>query len=164
VTSVALTHAAPGSDLVRAMHIFWASPDLISRRARVSVWLQQAWRDADNGDDAVRLHLVSLACEILVLVRLIEQELPASAPESDIQEIRMGCCEHRIAAELVLSAGPRTQEHSLKELCTAIDVTHARTVSVRRLRDRVTALRPLKPSRRWRGPQAAPPSLNSKPG
>jgi hypothetical protein len=164
VTSVALGHAAPGSHLVQAMRVFWPSPELVSRRARVSVWLQQGWRDADNGDDAVRLQLVSLACEILVLVRLIEQELPASAPESDTQEIRILCCEHRIAAELVLSASPRTQEHSLKELCTAIDVTHARMVSVRLLRDRVTALRPPKPLRRWHGRKAAPRALNPTSG
>jgi hypothetical protein len=164
VTSVVLRHAAPGSDLVQAMRVFWASPELISRRARVSVWLQQGWRDVDNGDDAVRLHLVSLACEILVLVRLIEQELPASAPESDTQEIRRRCCEHRSAAEQVLSASPKTQEYSLKDLCAAIDVTHARMLSVRRLRDRVTALRPPKPLRRWHGRKAVAPALNPTSG
>jgi hypothetical protein len=148
VTSVALRHAAPGTDLVQAMRIFWASPELIYRRARVSVWLQQGWRDVDNGDDAVRLHLVSLACEILVLVRLIEQELPASAPESDTQEIRMGCCEHRIAAEQVLSESPTTKEHSLKDLCAAMDVTHRRLENVRRLRDRVTGMWPARATRR----------------
>jgi hypothetical protein len=146
------------------MRIFWGSPELISRRARVSVWLQQGWHGVDTGDEAVRLHLVSLACEILVLVRLIEQELPASAPESDTQEIRMGCSEHRSAAEQVLSASYRTQEHSLKDLCAAIDVTHARMLSVRGLRDRVTALRPPKPLRRWHGRNAAPRPLNSSSG
>jgi hypothetical protein len=164
VTSVALNHPGPGNDLVRAMRIFWASPELISRRVRVSIWLQQGWRDVDNGDDAVRLHLVSLASEILVLVRLIEQELPASARESDAQEIRTGCCEHRSAAEQVLSASPLAQEHSLKELCAAIDVTHWRLENVRRLRDRVTAMCPPKPSRRFRGPKAAPPTLNPTSG
>jgi hypothetical protein len=148
VTSVAWRHAAHG-DLVQAMRIFWAAPELISRRARVSVWLQQGWRDVDNGDEAVRLHLVSLACEIMALVGLIERELPASAIESETQEIRRGCCEHRIAAEQVLSASPTTKEHSLKDLCAAIDVTHRRLQNVRRLRDRVTAMQPPRATRRW---------------
>jgi hypothetical protein len=148
VTSAALTHAAGGGDLVQAMRVFWASPELISRRARVSIWLQQGWRDADNGNAAARLHLVSLACEILVLVRLIQQELPASSAASDAEELRTDCCEHRSAAEQVLLASPRTQEHSLKDLCAAIDVTFTRLENVRRLRDRVAAMRPTTAKRR----------------
>jgi hypothetical protein len=130
------------------MRIFWGSPELISRKARVSIWLQQGWRDADDGDAAVRLHLVSLACEILVLVRLIEQELPASSSASDAQEIRTDCCEHRSAAEQVLSKSPVTQEHSLKDLCAAMDATYMRLENVRRLRDRVAPMRPTKAKRR----------------
>jgi hypothetical protein len=157
MASVAIRRAASGSALQEAMRIFWGSPELISRRGRASAWLQQGWEDAVDGEQGARLHLVALACEIAVLARLTEQELPACAAESEAQEVRRRCCDHRCAAERLLSAGGEAHQQSLTRLCAAIDLTQMRLVNVRRLRERVTAMRPPKTSRRWpsRGPEPA---------
>ena len=141
MASVAFPYAATCSDLVQAMRIFWRSPQLISRRTRIPLRLQQSNRDVLEGDDSMRLHLVALACEIIVLVRLMDQELPATAGESVAQEIRASCLEHRSAVEQLLSASDPTQQDSRSDLHVAIAAMYKRLANVRRLRERANTRR-----------------------
>lgn len=131
------------------MRRFWLSLKPIAGKARLPAWRTPQERGVVNGQEAVRLHLVALACEILVLVRLIEQELPDAVGEADAREIRMSCCQHRSAAEQLLSGSASTEEHSLSDLFSDINVAYTHLVDVRRLRERVTAMRPRKTARRW---------------
>ena len=149
MASVALRHASSGSDLAQDMRRFWLSLKPLAGKARVPAWLTPRERGVVNGQEAERIHLVALASEILVLVRLIEQELPVTCSEPDAQEIRMGCCQHRIAAEELISGSASTEEHPLADLFAAINVAYTHLVDVRRLRERVTAMRPRKTARRW---------------
>ena len=141
MASLAFPCAATCRDLAHAMRVFWRSPQLISRRTQIPLRLQLSHRDTADGDDSVRLHMVALACEILVLVRLIEQELPANTVEPFAQEIRASCWEHRSAAERLLSVTGAAPQASVRELPEAIVGAYKRLGDVRRLRDRVKAMR-----------------------
>jgi hypothetical protein len=148
VASVALRQATAGSDLARDMCRFWRSLKPIPGRALAPAWLTPRQRGVVDGQEAVRLHLVALACEILVLVRHIEQELPDAHSELEAQEIRISCCQPRSAAEQLLSGSANTEEHSLTDLFASINVAYTHLVDVRRLRERVTAMRPRKTAHR----------------
>jgi hypothetical protein len=94
VASVALRQATAGSDLARDMRCFWRSLKPITGRARVPAWLRPRQQDVVDGQEAVRLHLVALACEILVLVRgadlLCSCWLPFSLQINDLRGLSGG--------------------------------------------------------------------------
>ena len=100
-----------------------------------------------RGSEFVRLHLVALACEIVVVARLIEQELIGVRESDDTEEIRKGCREHRSAAERVLAADAGRGQQSLADLCAVMKVLPTRVEDMRQLRDCVAALRPRKAPR-----------------
>ena len=54
--------------------------------------------------ETARVHLVALACEIAVLVALIDQELARISEEPGVEDIRQSCREHRSAADQLLGA------------------------------------------------------------
>jgi hypothetical protein len=84
-----------------------------------------------DGERGFGCDLVAMACEILVLVKLVEHELPVTCSEPQAREIRMGWRRYRSAAEQLLSDSASTQEHSLVKLCSAIDVGYTQLVNVR---------------------------------
>jgi hypothetical protein len=98
----------------------------------------------------VRLHLVALACEIVVVARLIEQELIGVRQSDDTEEIRRGCREHCSAAERVLASDAGTGQQSLAELSAVMRVLPTRLEDIRHLRDCVAVMRPPKASRKVR--------------
>jgi hypothetical protein len=101
-----------------------------------------------RGSEFVRLHLVALACEIVVVAQLIEQELAGVPQDDDTEEIRKGCREHRSAAERVLAADAGSGQQSLADLCSVMKVLPTRVEDIRHLRDCVAEMRPRKAPRR----------------
>jgi hypothetical protein len=107
-----------------------------------------------RGSEFVRLHLVALACEIVVVARLIEQELIGLHQSDDTEEIRKGCREHRSVAERVLAADAESEQQSLADLSAVMKVLPTRVEDIRHLRDCVAVMRPPKASRRVRSRRA----------
>jgi hypothetical protein len=103
-----------------------------------------------RGSEFVRLHLVAIACEIVVVARLIEQELIGVRQSDDTEEIRKGCREHRSAAERVLAVDAEREVQSLADLSAVMRVLPTRLEDIRHLRDCVAAMRPPKAPRRMR--------------
>jgi hypothetical protein len=103
-----------------------------------------------RGSEFVRLHLVALACEIVVVARLIDQELIGVRQSDDTEEIRKGCREHCSAAERVLAADAEGEQQSLADWSAVMKVLPTRVEDIRHLRDCVAVLRPPKAPRRMR--------------
>jgi hypothetical protein len=108
-----------------------------------------------RGSEFVRLHLVAMACEIVVVARLIEQELIGLRESDDTEEIRKGCREHRSVAESVLAADFGNRQQSLADLCAVMRVLPTRVEDMRHLRDCVAAMRPRKAPRNVRSRRPA---------
>jgi hypothetical protein len=102
-------------------------------------------KQAADGHETVRLHLVALASEIVVLVALIDQELKhAQGSEPRAQEIRHDCLGHLHAAGSLLSTGMTSEDYALEDLWRATYVFHARVQDVRHLRECAEDMRPRK--------------------
>jgi hypothetical protein len=106
-----------------------------------------------RGSEFVRLHLVAMACEIVVVARLIEQELNGVRQGDYTEEIRKGCREHCSAAERVLAADAGRGQQSLAELCAVMKVLPTRVEDMRHLRDCVAEMRPRKAPRSVHSPR-----------
>lgn len=102
-------------------------------------------RNANDEDEDARLHLVALACEVVVLAALIEQDLVFADGRADADEIRHACAQHRSAADLqlLLQPGPR-EDHALAAQSAKINVFNTRLEDLRQLRDCTAGLRPRK--------------------
>jgi hypothetical protein len=107
-----------------------------------------AAKQSADGFETVRLHLVALACEIVVLVALIDQELnQVAGSEPGAREIRSDCLGHLCAAGGLLSASMTRKEYSLEDLWRATYVFHTRLQEVRHLRECAQDMRPRKARR-----------------
>jgi hypothetical protein len=106
--------------------------------------------------ETTRLHLVALACEIVVLTALIDQELACVSGEPGAAEIRQGSWQHCRAADLLLSGDASPEKPSLEDLRAAIDEFRTRVADVRHLREWVAEMRHAKVPRRSRFARTSP--------
>ena len=95
-----------------------------------------------------RVHLVALACEIVVLVALIDRELARISGSPGVEEISNHCREHRGAADRLLSAEPAVEAPSFEDLGRAIDEFCTRVADVRRHWECIAETHPPKARRR----------------
>jgi hypothetical protein len=99
---------------------------------------------------------VALACEIVVLAALIDQELACVSGEPGAEEIRQGSWQHCRAADVLLTVDSFPEEHSLEDLRGAIDEFRTRVADVRHLREWVAEMRHAKVPRRSRFSRISP--------
>jgi hypothetical protein len=112
-----------------------------------------ARKEADDGYELLRVHLVALATEIVVLAALIDHELAPVYEQPEAQEIRRDCCQHRAAAEDLLYIDVIPGELSPAAMRSAINVFHGRLAHVRHLRNYAEEVRPIKVRSKRRFPR-----------
>jgi hypothetical protein len=139
-------------ELGRAVRdVLGLSENFRSGRARGLGSRSRQERNVNEDYEDVRLHMVALACEVVVLVALIEQDLVHAIDHTDADEIKHACAQHRIAADRLLGSQLEPgEERSLADLCAEINEFYTRLEDLSQLRDCTAAMKPRKALRRAR--------------